>query len=173
MTMFDSFMQLGFLSTGVVMGGIFALVGLLLLGIGWAQGKEARAAANWNAVQGEVLESSVEQYSYRDGEGDLNTGYRPRIMYGYRVGGRDYVGERLNFGSSVHTSLKSIAENKAKGFPTGSGVEVFYNPSDPNDAVLERAAPASRLLYIIGGIFVLVAALSCGGFAIFGNMIFE
>lgn len=162
--------QLGAMSGLVITSVVFVLVGLLLFVIGWFQGQGARAAANWNTAQGEVLESTVERYQYSSDDG-TSTGYRARIMYGYRVGGRDYVGERINFGSTVHSSIKSLAENKAKKFPTGSKVQVFYNPKDPNDAALEKSTPAARLLYVIAGVMLAVGILVCAGGAIFGAMI--
>ncbi|MCC7163579.1 MAG: DUF3592 domain-containing protein [Anaerolineae bacterium] len=157
------------ISTVLLTSGILVLVGLLLAGIGWFQGHGARAAANWNAVQGQVLESVVEQYQYSSDDG-TSTGYRARVIYGYRVGGRDYVGERINFGSTVHSSIKSLAENQARKFPTGSSVRVYYNPKDPNDAALEKSTPASLLLYVIGGIMFLVALVTCMGAVLFSSM---
>lgn len=152
--------QLGVLSglglTSVVLG----LTGALLAGIGWYQARGARAAKNWGTAQGEVLEATVEQYLHSTDDGTM-TAYRPRIIYGYRVGGRDYVGERLNFGGAVHSSLRGLAENKARQFPTGSKVQVYYDPQNPNEATLERTAPASRLLYIIGGVMLVIAVVVC------------
>jgi hypothetical protein len=156
------FGQLGMLFGVGLMGGIFALVAILLIVIGWFQARGARAAKSWSTTEGEVLESSVEQYQYSGSEG-TETAYRPRIMYGYRVGGREYVGERLNFGSAVHSSIRGLAENKARKFATGTRVPVFYNPQDPGEATLERAAPASRLLYVIGGVMLVIAVVICAG----------
>jgi hypothetical protein len=143
--------------TGLVLAG----VGLLLVAIGWFQGRGAREAKQWSSVEGEVMETTVEKYQYSNSEGGSSTGYRPRIIYGYRVNGREYVGERLNFGSGVHSSIKGLADNKAKQYPTGSKVTVYYNPKDPDDAALERTTPATRLLYIIGLVMLVIAVVTC------------
>jgi hypothetical protein len=149
--------------TGLILGG----VAVLLLVIGWFQGREARAAASWNSTQGEIMETIVEKYQYSSSEGGTSTGYRPRIIYGYRVNGKEYVGERLNFGTAVHSSIKGLADNKAKQFPTGSRVTVYYNPNDPNDATLERKTPATTLLYVIGAVMFLAAIGTCASGFIF------
>lgn len=147
----------------VLTSSIFCLIALLLAVIGWFQARGARAAKKWNSTQGQVMESSVEQYSYRDGEGGSSIAYRPHIIYSYRVNGREYVGERLNFGSGFHTSIRSMATNKANQFPNGANVAVYYNPQDPNDAALEKTSPASRVLYIVAGIMAAVALATCAG----------
>lgn len=140
---------------------ILGLVGVLLAVIGWFQARSVRASQNWSTVQGEILEMKVEQYRYSGSEG-TSTAYRPRVIYGYRVGGRDYVSERLNFGSGFHSSIRGLAENKAKQFATGSRVQVYYDPKDPNEATLERTSPSSRVLYILAGVFVLSSVAACG-----------
>lgn len=149
--------MLGVGLTSVILVG----VGLLLLVIGWFQGRDARAAKSWSQTQGEVMEATVETYQYHSTEGGTSTGYRPRIIYGYRVNGRDYVGDRFNFGSKVHSNIRSFAENTVKKIPTGTTVTVYYDPQNPSEAALELSAPAGKLLYIIAGVMLVIAVLIC------------
>jgi hypothetical protein len=149
-----------FLGLGI-MSVVLVLVALLLAVIGWFQSHGARAAMNWATTQGDVMEATVETYQYSSSEGGTSTGHRPRIIYSYRINGRDYVGDRFNFGSEVHSSIRSFAEGTVKKYPTGSKVTVFYNPQNPGDAALERSAPASKLLYVIAAILFVVAIGTC------------
>lgn len=163
--------QIGTLFGVGLMAVILVLVALLLAGIGWYQGRGARAAKSWSETQGEVMEGAVEKYLTSSSEGGTMTAYRARIIYAYRLNGRDYVGDRLNFGGEVHSSIKSLAENKVKQFPTGAKVTVFYDPQNPNEAALERSAPASRLMYVIAAV-MLVGALATCVFGVGMNSIF-
>lgn len=140
--------------TAVVLVGVAALLAV----IGWFQGRGARESQRWNTTEGEVMDATVIQYSHETHDGTM-LAYRPRIIYGYRICGRDYVSERLNFGTGVHSSIRAFAENKAKKFPVGSKVQVFYDPQNPNEATLERSAPGSRVMYLVAGIMLLIALM--------------
>ncbi len=149
---------------------ILLLVAALLAAIGWFQGRGARAAMTWSVTQGEVMESSVEQYQY-SGDDGTSTGYRARIIYGYRVNGREYVGDRLHLGGEVHSSLSVFAENKARQYATGSKVQVYYDPKNPNEATLERGSPSTRLLYVIAAIMMLIAVGVCSSGFVFDSFL--
>lgn len=152
--------QLGVLAGLGITSIVLMLVALLLGGIGWFQARGVRTAQTWSTTDGEVLEATVEKYLHSTRDGTM-TAYRPHITYGYRVGGREYVGERLNFGSGVHSSIRGFAENKVKQFPTGSKVRVYYDPQNPNEATLERSSPSTRLYYVIAGILLVIALGLC------------
>ncbi len=94
------------------------------------------AAKSWPRTQGKVLSALVEK-SYSD-----NTPYyRPLIAYQFQVNGHDYQCDHLAFGQRTGAEPdergRLKAEEKAKQYPVGSTVQVFYNPGNPADAVLE------------------------------------
>lgn len=149
-----------FLGAGIT-SVVLVLVALLLAVIGWFQGRGARAAKNWSETKGEVMEAMVEKHRASTSDGGKMTAYRPRIIYSYRINGRDYVGERLNFGTEVQSSIKTFADDKVKQFATGTQVTVFYDPQNPNEAALEKSAPSSRLLYVIALAMFAGAILAC------------
>jgi hypothetical protein len=152
-----------------VSGAVFVLVALLLVLIGWFQGRDVRAAQSWNVVPGEVLESKVETYETANSEGDTMTAHRARIHYKYRVNDREYVGDKLNFGGeSVHSSLRGRAESKTRAYPEGKAVQVYVNPQNPSEAVLELDAPGARMLNIIGIVLGVLGVLLCIGGFVFG-----
>lgn len=159
--------------TGITVA-VLVLVAVLFFVIAWFQGRGARSAAQWSTTQGEVMEATVVQYLHHTNEGGSMTAYRPNIIYGYRVNGRDYVSQRLNFNTTMHSSIKSFADSKIRQFPTGSKVQVFYDPQNPNEATLERSNPGSRLMILIAGLMLMLALVICVlGFplgAIFGGL---
>jgi hypothetical protein len=88
-------------------------------------------------------------------------------MYEYEVNGQRYVGNRIRFGDQIGTGFRSIAENAATKYGVGSSVQVFYNPSNPQDAALERNSGGSLSSLIIFGVLIFAAVIvlvSFGGF---------
>jgi hypothetical protein len=59
-------------------------------------------------------------------------------MYRHSPAGNTYQGERISFGERIGDSDSDVAGIGADPYPTGSTVEVFYDPADPANAVLER-----------------------------------
>lgn len=60
------------------------------------------------------------------------------MVYDYAVAGKPYTGERIShtlvFGSFYNDALLAR-------YPAGAEVRVYYNPSRPEQAVLERRIP--------------------------------
>jgi len=138
---------------------IFAagILGIVVLGFalraarGWRQVGGSR---HWPSTTGRVLAASVEA-SRRVGRSGVS--FYPAVMYEYYVDGQRYVGNRISFGTRMGTGVRSWVESQVERYPAGSEVEVFYNPTNPADAVLEHGAPGSwgNLLVVV----ILVGAL--------------
>lgn len=64
------------------------------------------------------------------------------MRYKYTVSGQQYQSGALGFGQMVLSDYDAAAQ-KAAQYPVGSMVQVYYNPENPADAVLERTAPAN------------------------------
>lgn len=114
---------------------------LLVLFMGyWSLKQSARVKASqaWPSTTGRVLFSSVEQRRRRK-KRDF---YCPKVRYEYTVSGKQYQGGALSFGQMVLSDYDAAAQ-KAAQYPVGSMVQVYYNPENPADAVLERIAPAN------------------------------
>jgi hypothetical protein len=136
---------------------IFGLVGALLMGIGWFNHRRAQASRAWPMVLGRVTHSGVRQSTDSDG----GTTYSPDVRYMYDVGGRAFENGRLLFGGTVDSSSYRPAEKTAARYAAGSVVQVYYNPTNPQDAVLERRSGITRFMLLFGGFFVV---LGCGLF---------
>lgn len=75
-----------------------------------------------------------------DGEG---TSYKPRVRFVYQADGNSYKGEHYRHGGFALG--RKHAQAVIKRYPKGAAVRVFYRPSYPADAVLERGLSSSEL----------------------------
>ena len=69
----------------------------------------------------------------------------PEIEYIYQVGERDYTGEYL-FLDVTHNDPNSkyarlLAYKVANAFKNNEDIDVYYNPDDPDQAVLDTTVP--------------------------------
>ncbi len=138
-----------------LVGGIFAFVAVIILGIAVYTRQRAEASKQWPMVLGQVVSSMVTSSSSSEG----GTTYSPDIRYAYDVGGQAYQSSRLAFGGTVSTSNPRDAQKHTARYPAGSVVQVYYNPTKPQDATLERRAGSANFLFAFGGCFLVIG---CG-----------
>jgi len=82
----------------------------------------------------------------------------PIVAYQYRVGGETFSGSRHNLATDWVPDL-SVAEAQGR-YVAGSAVTVHFDPANPRDAVLSRAASSSPLLgFGLGALCVAGAVL--------------
>lgn len=94
---------------------------------------------------GVVLQSYVESHSDSDG-----TTYSPFVEYEYEVGGRTYRGDRDSM-FSFSSSSRSTAREVVDRYPEGKRVEVYYDPDDHAESVLDlsdRSVPYFIILFL-------------------------
>ena len=143
------------------MAGLFAFVlGALLLWLGWRGQQKMKASMAWPYVLGKVVAASVRQVVERgDAQTRDITNYVPFVQYEYQVGGQNYQGNRLAFQEKGYNSHKKAFKLVA-AYPAGNPVSVYYDPANPQNAVLERKAHGNNILLVVGGILVLAAIAS-------------
>jgi hypothetical protein len=110
-----------------LVGTIFTLVGLILLGVaGWTGNRQYTILKTWPSVEAEVVKSEV--ISYRDSEGDVM--YKAAIDFRYTVDGKEYtVPSSSSYSSSSYSSMRS----KVNAYAPGTRHPIRCNPSDPGD----------------------------------------
>jgi len=156
-------MHKGILS-GLIFGPIFALIGYF---VAFHAGKpildNARRSTEWPSVPGVVQRSKVAT-STSDGK----TMYKADVVYKYQVGDRDYQCSTVAFGGDFSSSDSSWAHAVRDKYPAGSEVEVFYQPEEPANAVLEPGATwKSYMVFGIGMVFLVVGGLVVGSSLLF------
>jgi Protein of unknown function (DUF3592) len=118
------------------------LVGIMGVGI-FLAARNVWASKSWPSVTGQVLTSQIQ---YRRGSRNRGRTAYPCILYAYQVDGQVLQSTRIYFGSEVGGIG---AQYKCDQYPAGSAVEVFFDPDNPQSAVLERRAPATFWLLLV------------------------
>jgi hypothetical protein len=140
----------------------YFLIGLLvaLIGVGffiWGGVIYAKAGASdaWPSTEGVVIASEVER-SVNVQSRDRRHKYTAKVEYRYAVAERDYTSRRIDF-SSVTVSHKNSgrAMQVVNRYPTGKRVQVYYDPGNPDFAVLERGVKTSTYLGFVIGTFLI------------------
>jgi hypothetical protein len=111
-----------------------------------------RRAVAWPTVQGVVVWSQVEEVS------NEGISYFPRIVYTYEVQGSQYRGRALNpAAEAAGGGDKNWAQQIVNRYPLKSAVKVYYNPADPNDAILEPGVQRRAYMPVFFALFFAAA----------------
>jgi uncharacterized protein DUF3592 len=136
----------------ILVGG---LLGLVPLGLEWGS---ADASSDWPSTRGAVTSSSLSSTKHvRAGSSETWTVH---VSYSYKVGGASHVGTAIHKGGFPSYDSKSEARAVLSRYGEGAAVTVFYDPSNPSDAVLEPGVGAATGSLGVGALLVgLVVAL--------------
>lgn len=134
-----------------------AAFGLILVCIGIAQIRRARSMQSWQETTGEILSSRVvEERAHTRADSGSGILYRPDLMYGYHIGGRELAGHRRALLDSS-ASMPEFAESVVRKYPPGKIVTVYFDPANPKDSVLERDNASGWASAIFGlGVAVMI-----------------
>ena len=123
----------------------------------------ARRAAQWPEHPCTILSAQVDSHSSDDG-----TTYSPKIRYQYSLDGKDFESERYSFlkFSSGHKWAKRIVDQ----FKPGTNSVCYYDPDDPNTAVLNRDFSGRQFWFgmLFPWLFILVGG-AVMFFSVFGR----
>lgn len=108
---------------------------------------EIRKARRWPYTEGTIIFSGVEsarkrrQHIGRSIDNALATN-EPRIEYEYQVAGKKHRCRRITIAETIGPmELQSYLTR----FPVGKSVTVYYDPANPQKAILERELPMGML----------------------------
>lgn len=144
---------------------VFFVSGCVLGVIAYRAIAEAKVSLEWPKVPGKIVRSGVDVSVNRDRSRDRNRrhqetrSYSAAIEYEFEVDGKVHHGTRIAVISDQFGS-KNWAEATAKRFPIGSEVSVSFNPSSPEQCILEPGRwGGAGFLLILAGIFGLFPPL--------------
>lgn len=150
-------------NVALIIGGV--LLGVLLLAVA-VKLVEVRRAAGWPRTRGRIVSSRVESRTVKRTTEASCTGNFARIEFEFRIGNRTLRGNRVSIGEQAPDF--QVRETLDR-YPVGREVDVFYNPANPEQAVLERDLPPNfskglglALLYFGGGTLFAFAYLTRG-----------
>ena len=160
---------------GFVPKAIFSVV-FVGAGVGlvvWGQNvlAKSKASMEWPTVQGTVRSAEVLQEKERDRSSSTRREritYRPDIVYDFEVNGTAYSGARVGV-LHVASSNRGKADGVVARYPVGSEVTVFYDPGDPQTAVLEPGVSWFSYMPVVGGGVFILAGIVMLGSLVFGK----
>ncbi len=138
----------------IVIATPFLLFAFYMLWIGLSARWRAEAAKRWPSVRGKILVSQVKQEHKQTGNG-YRAYFVPELLYEYSVLGKTYQGKRLNFNIAQGTS-EVWAKGIVNRFPVGQEVEVYYNPQNCAETILQHVSVNIRVSLFI---FIFVVSL--------------
>lgn len=110
---------------------------------------KANRAQHWPTVEGVVTRAEISTHlSRRSDSGARKNLYGALVRYTYIVKGVEYNGARVAFVDSSNSD-RGKAETVLARYPAGDVVRVFYNPADPQDAMLEPVVDRQALLPLV------------------------
>ena len=126
---------------------IFFLIGAYLIGVSLFAGAHIISAQGWPTVDGKIEEATL-----------MITGSRPstvaeQVSYSYWVNGRIYKNDRVYFGLTISNHKSPVHYQK------GEHVYVYYDPTNPGNAVLQPNNTHSIMLGSIGGMVFIAFSL--------------
>lgn len=131
---------------------------------------EVRRAASWPSAQGRIVRSRLRAIDNRTPDGARSRGNVPDVQYVFSVGGVEYRGKRIGIGEIPADSPG--VEAALDLYRVGRTGPVYYNPDNPNEAVLERDPPASpRTMYAIAAGVMLVGFAVVAAFSGLGEIV--
>ena len=147
--------------------GVFLVIGIVLIVISVKDKKKAEASGAWPSTTGTVVESTIKEHSsYDTDDHTQRTTFSPYVKYTYTVMGTAYESHKMSFGAARSGSYK-FAQELITAYPAGSSVPVYYDPNNPADAVLMRKSGSSKVMLILGIVFVVIS-LCIGGIGVIG-----
>lgn len=125
-------------------GGVVALVGNI------SMTSDARASEHWPSTTGTMLSSDIVTQTGR------NTHYYEVLArYEYEVEGAVHHGNQIGFYRTGNFDHASDARAFVAHYQPGARVDVYYDPADPERAVLVRGGPGTGM-----GVVVLFASMT-------------
>lgn len=143
-------------NVSICLAPFFFLLAVVLGIAGVINRNKAKKASGWPSVQGKVIDARLEEQKSTDLDDNLSIHYRPVVTYQYEIGGQTYASNRT--GVIPMNYDQKTAQKKLDAFPMGSALTVFYNPENPEEALLNPSKTTANIFLIIG---IVVLVISC------------
>ena len=125
---------------------IFIILGSWLCIKGIKKCLSASRSKNWTQVQCLVLSSIIEESKNSDGD----PMFEAKVSYQYHHNGSRYIGNKIYFGYGS-SSEKNDSLEIINLLPEGKTISVYFNPENPNEAVLIPGIQRFTLINVWGG----------------------
>jgi hypothetical protein len=115
---------------------------------------QVHKAAHWPLTSARITKSEPRPRHRHHMDSATTVANVPVVEYDFTLGPQQYHGTHIGIGDEVGNNPE--VQRTLDRYPVGATVPVYYNPADPNEAVLERDPPASPVMMygVAGGIFM-------------------
>jgi len=138
------------------MGLIPLVIGLYLLHLGGNNLFESYQSSRWAITEGQIILSKLGIVERTPGTSRKNPVPIAKIKYSYTVKGKSYTSSRRSF-NDYGSDIRDQQQNIVDGYPVGKIVKVYFDPDNPQQAILEHRSPVLYYLVFGGGvIFALI-----------------
>ncbi len=126
-----------------------AFAGVFVIALA-AQVLKVYRARSWPTTTGKITESKVRTRKRQSDDAGQEYQSEPLVKYEYQVNGTPYRGTRISFAERIGGAdvLPTLAH-----YPVGKQVQVYYDPANPQQAVLERDLP-TIMVVVVGAIII-------------------
>lgn len=135
----------------------FIILGIVLLLLSINFYKKSKDSIKWSKTKGWISNAYLDKFN------DSNsTSYRVEVEYSYTVADKVYNSKRKYYGDHLLNSFFLSTKKLVDKYKIGDTIDVYYNPQNPKDAVLEQGVHfsvieffiASLVCFSIGGVLV-------------------
>ncbi len=111
--------------------------------------RRASLAQRWPTVKGMITASGLEQFRGAASEGRRGSMmFKAHLRYAYRYNNVDYSSTVASLGGEVTSTSYGLLQRLPKKYPDGKIVDVYVNPDNPAEAVLEPRANGVWIVWI-------------------------
>jgi hypothetical protein len=142
----------GVISAGGCLSAIVAFG--LVVGCIVALSLLARDNTDWQQVEGVIVSSQMGRTTYENGD----ESWQPAVTYQYVAANRQLTGETIQSGANSYND-RARAEEVLARYPVGQPVVVYYDPVDPERAVLEKGVNMGAYAFLGVGLVVVILGL--------------
>ncbi|MFO0348066.1 MAG: DUF3592 domain-containing protein [Labrys sp. (in: a-proteobacteria)] len=124
---------------------------------------EVRRARSWKRTLGVIVSSEVGIDKSMPVGGVEDSRRVPKLVYEFKAGNRTFRGTRVSLAERPSVITR---EELQRHYPVGKSVTVYYDPSEPEESVLDRDLPAGAAKGCLIATLVVVPVLLIGMYLI-------
>ena len=142
------------LAFGVVMGTLFALVGVLLCTVGVATLRKWFASRHWPQVPAHIVACEIKEVRCFEDQ----VMFQPEVKFTFAAGSGEFTGSNLAFADKLYPTREQAAKAVSR-YPVGMVAMARYDPEEPAQAVLVRRGAVAGLLLAGMGFAMVIGPL--------------
>ena len=140
----------------------FGFGSMIFLGVGLWMINKGMQSENWDKGTATITSSEIEktESKSKDAQGFTQTSisYSVRVKYSYIVEGSNFDGNTVGFGTMSHNE-RSDAQEELKSYPKGKTIDVYYDPENPSDSVLNKGVFWPMYIVIVVMVIILIGSI--------------